>query len=164
MYIRFECDSLFSIACIREPSPFFANISLILPPNDCVIGVASYLPEGAIAKWLHNLPDIEIPRQFDFKHLVKSNSENPDGGAFYFSATEFYLNQAAHLASLVASPEFLCSHVICFRGEKPILMYHDAFQYDDMLVSSDVPVEQIEAFRSALGVGYKLVPNPQLRN
>jgi len=164
MNARFDDKELVNISGITESSAFFRFLPKLVADEDCVIGIASlFVANERVAKWLHDLPQISVPGKFNFRFITKVNRENPLGGAFYFRPTKSRLSDATRMAALAEeSGEFLCSHVIGFKGFQSLFSFHDAFCCDPMLVSSSIPRQRIEAFCTAIKARYDVVANPQL--
>jgi hypothetical protein len=159
MYATLVGANVISISGLNDPALFFKHIAKIMVDEDGVIGIASFMPAKQVAEWLNSLPEINVPRRFDFKQLTKSIADDPAGGAFYFSSTRAHLDYISRLAAAVDSSEMLCSHVIGFYGDSSMFSFHDAFGCDDMLVSPDVPQKSIDTFCHATGGKYRIVAN-----
>lgn len=161
MYARLDGEKVFSISGVRNPALFFPNLGKLLPGEDYILGIASFMPDAQVAHWLKNLPSLPIPGRFNFRHLTKGLSENADGGAYYLHPTRQNIAELTQLAAAVVNNENLCSHVIAFRGHEGLFSFHDAFDCDDILISSKIPEEHVVAFSLALGSEWKRIVNPQ---
>lgn len=160
MYITFCDDDLYRITDLIDHAEFFCNLPKLLPFEDYIIGIASFLPTEKTGSWLKSFPSLPIPGRYNFRFLTKKKSETSWGGAYYFHATAYNLNEIDAMAKSVDDPAELCSHIIAFSKERPFFNFHDAFGSDDMLVSTEVPKGNVEAFCAALCVKYEVIPNP----
>jgi hypothetical protein len=156
-----DIDEVYIIWNVLNQEVFFANLHKLLPEEDYILGLASFMPDRQVALWLKSLPQLPITGRFNYRHLTKVNSENADGGAYYLPATRQNLNELTRLTAAVKGPECLCSHVIAFRKDEALFSFHDAFEGSALLVSSKIPESQVAAFSRALGLEWKLIANPQ---
>lgn len=161
MYTGFEDDELVHMDGIFDHINFFYNLPRLLPYEDYILGLASLMPTEEIGVWLQSLPSLIIPGRYNFRFLTKTNKETQWGGAYYLHATKGNLEQLCLKAKLVDNPALFCSHVIAFSKVEPLFNFHDAFEGGDLVVSSKVPIVQIQAFCSELRASYKIVQNPQ---
>ena len=96
MYLSFPEDTLISIDGISEPAEFFAHLPELLPSEKYIIGLASYIPNKIVGRWLKSLPYLRIPQKYNFRFLTKINSGNRLGGAYYLGRLGKDLSESYH--------------------------------------------------------------------
>jgi hypothetical protein len=162
MYVLLETEKVYVFRQLEDPKTFFRNLRLLLLESDCVVGVGCYDPDPRVKKWLESLPSPRhVPRQFDGRPSMAVYA--PHASAYYFDATDEYLEAFAKLAAAVINPSLLCSHVVAFRGETALISFHDAFEGGAMLISSSVRQDRVRRFGEKVGLKFMLFNNPQWR-
>ena len=156
-------DKVFRVSGANDAAAFFCNLNKLLPQPNYILGIACFTPAEKIGRWLQRQPVLAIPRRYNYRHLTKVLSENKWGGAYYLSPTSQNLTTLTQFAAEIENPSLLCSHVIGFKGNEALFSFHDAFEGDDLLVSSKISLELLNQFCHASGLEYRLTDNPQQR-
>src|SRR5579863_6760005 len=105
MYLKFPEDMLFSISGIFDQPLFFENLPKLIPNEEYILGLASYIPDEVIGAKLQKFPSLPIPGKYNFRFLTKSNSDARWGGAYYIRASADNLNELVAMAKAVDAPE-----------------------------------------------------------
>src|SRR6266705_4952397 len=99
-----DIDRVYIIWNVLNQQVFFANLHKLLPEEDYILGLASFMPDKQVALWLKSLPQLPITGRFNDRFLTKMNSDHADGGAYYLPATRQNLNRLTQLAAIVEGP------------------------------------------------------------
>jgi hypothetical protein len=159
MYALFDTDHVTRIDGVLDPALFFGHLPKLLPQDDFVLGLGCYRPDMRVKTWLDTLPPLHIPPQYDHRsNFDLHRKQDPLGGAWYLRPTSSNLAELVRLARLVTEPQFLCVHVIAFRGETSLFSFHDAFCGDEMLVAPGIDEDCVKAFCIALDAKSRTVP------
>lgn len=134
------------VEAVQQPSLFFRNLHFVLPPDSVL-----YFEGASIADEIQT---------FLRNHLV--NKPCPvQGGTIWPRPMKFHVqfasSDAENLASLserYATPE-ICDHFHCYKNEKVVLQWFDAWD-EPIGLSADISETSVIEFCKACGVKYKL--------
>jgi len=117
-----------------------------LLPAECVLYFEGGSPSGQLLEFLRG-------RQIPERTHVACGTIWPKPRVFHLVATAETAARLSELMRSCAYPE-LAVHFHIYRGQTVLLEWHDAFS-QPMLLSGELPEEQVRAFAERLKMSYK---------
>lgn len=143
-----------AVSEIKEPGPFFQNLSLLLD-SDAVL----YFEGTTVAAEVSKL--FESRRAKNAVAVVR-DTIFPVPDIFHVAFSRELAEKLIEQVSV--RPTHDCfNHVKAYRGASLLFTFHDAFE-DVLLISEHVPEEKVKAFCERLGVAYQREANTNNRD
>jgi len=147
--IDLDTDFRWVISGIKQPEPFFRNLSFLLSP-DCIL----YFEGCTIASDVSNFYK---SHKAGNTVAVRRDTIFPDPECFHVSFTPEVIDRLCKFAASHQSNE-LFDHVKAYRGKELIFTFHDALA-GDLLVSEQIIESAVAKFSGTLGIGFHREPN-----
>ena len=145
--ISLEENSFWEVSPPKDIAGFVRQLGQLLPEGS-VIHIEGTCIARDVVRFLEN-------RQLANPTRVARGTIGPKPRVFQLLATPENLEGLAALFDRYAAPE-IGDHFHVYAGTKVYLEWYDAFFDDPLLLSKDLPVNDVQHFADALGCRFKL--------